>query len=117
MSLLLPVRQCLPERARTGQRGAIGAAYREGVTSDDARVTLYGRPGCHLCDLARETIAAVCAEEGVGWVEWSVDDDPALRERYGEQVPVTLVDGRQHDYWRVDADRLRAALTRPPRRR
>jgi hypothetical protein len=47
---------------------------------------------------------------GVGWQEQSINDDPALAEQYWEQVPVTLVDGRQHDYWRVDEARLRAAL-------
>ncbi|HWJ54363.1 MAG TPA: glutaredoxin family protein, partial [Propionibacteriaceae bacterium] len=39
-----------------------------------------------------------------------VDRDPELQRRYGEEVPVTFVDGRQHDFWRVDPDRLRAAL-------
>lgn len=78
-----------------------------------ARVTLVGRPGCHLCDTAREVIAAVCADLGVAWAERSVTDDAALLERYAELVPVTLVDGRQHDYWRVDEARLRAALARP----
>ncbi|VXC21328.1 glutaredoxin family protein [Nocardioides sp. AX2bis] len=76
------------------------------------RVRLYGRPGCHLCDVAREVVAAVCAELGEEFDEVSVDDDPALRERFGEEVPVTFVDGRQHDFWRVDPQRLRAALTR-----
>ncbi|GAA0983088.1 hypothetical protein ENKNEFLB_04158 [Nocardioides aquaticus] len=76
------------------------------------RVRLYGRPGCHLCDVAREVVASVCAELGEEFDEVSVDDDPALRERFGEEVPVTFVDGRQHDFWRVDAHRLRAALTR-----
>ena len=75
------------------------------------RITLIGKPGCHLCDEAREVVAAVAAEVGVGWEERSILDDPALRERYAEQIPVTLVDGRPHDFWRVSADRLRAALT------
>lgn len=75
-----------------------------------ARITLIGKPGCHLCDDAREVIAAVAAELGVGWEERSIADDPALAEEYWEQIPVTLVDGRQHDYWRVDATRLRQAL-------
>ena len=74
------------------------------------RVTLYGRPGCHLCDDARAVIARVCAELGESYVEISVDDDPALAQRFGEEVPVTFVDGRQHDFWRVDETRLRAAL-------
>jgi hypothetical protein len=75
------------------------------------RITLIGKPGCHLCDEAREVVAAVAAEVGVGWEERSILDDPALRERYAEQSPATLVDGRPHDFWRVSADRLRAALT------
>jgi len=79
------------------------------------RVTLIGRPGCHLCDLARETIERVTADLGVGWEELSVDSDAGLRELWSDQVPVTLVDGRQHDYWRVDETRLRVALARPPR--
>ena len=78
------------------------------------RVTLIGRPGCHLCDSAREVVARVATDLGVGWEERSIDTDPALRERWAEQIPVTLVDGRQHDYWRVDEARLRAALSAPP---
>ena len=77
----------------------------------DPRVTLYSRPGCHLCDAAREVVAQVCAELGESFTEVSVDEDPALRERFGDEVPVTFVDGRQHDFWRVDATRLRTALT------
>lgn len=79
--------------------------------SDQPRVRLYSRPGCHLCDDARAVIAQVCAELGEAFDEVSIDDDPALRARFGEEIPVTFVDGRQHDFWRVSADRLRAALT------
>jgi glutaredoxin len=75
-----------------------------------ARVTLYGRAGCHLCDEARTVIERVCAELGESFEEVDVDTDPALRERFDEEVPVTFVDGRQHDFWRVDESRLRAAL-------
>jgi hypothetical protein len=74
------------------------------------RVTLIGRAGCHLCDVARETVARVTADLGVGWEERSIDVEPELRDQWADQIPVTLVDGRQHDYWRVDEDRLRAAL-------
>jgi Glutaredoxin-like domain (DUF836) len=83
------------------------------VPDDRVRVVLLGRPGCHLCEQAREVVAAVCAELGERFEERSVDDDPALQRAYGEMVPVTLVDGAQHDFWRVDAGRLRAALTGP----
>ncbi len=74
------------------------------------RVTLYSRPGCHLCDDARAVIAATCAELGEDYVEISIDDDPALQRRFAEEIPVTFVDGRQHDFWRVDPVRLRRAL-------
>jgi glutaredoxin len=73
-------------------------------------VTLYGRSGCHLCDDARAVIEAVCAELGESFTEVDIDSDPALRERFSDEVPVTFVDGRQHDFWRVDAQRLRTAL-------
>jgi glutaredoxin len=80
------------------------------MSQTEPRVTLIGRPGCHLCDEAREVIERVTADLGVGWVERSIDDDAQLRERYAEQIPVTLVDGRRHDFWRVDEQRLRSAL-------
>jgi hypothetical protein len=76
------------------------------------RVTLYGRPGCHLCQNAREVISRVCEDLGEQFTEVDIDTDPALVDRFGEEIPVTYVDGRQHDFWRVDETRLRAALTR-----
>jgi len=78
-----------------------------------ARVTLYSKPGCHLCDDARAVVERVCADLGESYEELSILDDPALMERYAEEIPVTFVDGRQHDFWRVDESRLRAALASP----
>jgi Glutaredoxin-like domain (DUF836) len=75
------------------------------------RITLISRVDCHLCELARGAIQEVAAELGVGWVEVDVDADPELLRKYSDQVPVTLVDGRQHDFWRVDPARLRLALS------
>ncbi len=75
-----------------------------------ARVVLVGKPGCHLCDEARAVIARVCAEQAVAWREVSILDDPALADRYWEQIPVTLVDGEVVGVWRVDPGRLAAAL-------
>nr|WP_197430161.1 glutaredoxin family protein [Auraticoccus cholistanensis] len=69
------------------------------------------RDGCHLCEEALAVVERVCAETGDGWVVEDVDGDPELLRRYSDQVPVTFVDDRQHDFWRVDADRLRRALT------
>ena len=80
------------------------------ATAGDARVTLYSRPGCHLCEAAREVVQRVCDDLGETFTEVDVDSSPDLLEAYGEQIPVTLVDGRRHDFWRVDERRLRAAL-------
>lgn len=80
-----------------------------------ARVLLYGRAGCHLCDVARTVIAQVCDDLGESFAEVDIDGDPDLEHRFGEEIPVTFVDGRQHDFWRVDESRLRAALTAPRR--
>jgi glutaredoxin len=79
-----------------------------------ARVTVYGKPGCHLCEDAVEVVARVCAELGTSYVEVDITTDPALVRSYGEQIPVTVVDGVQHDFWRVDERRLRDALGRAP---
>ncbi len=76
------------------------------------RITLLGKPGCHLCDDARAVVARVAEDTGVGWQERSILDDPDLLEEYAEQIPVVLLDGRQHTFWRVDEQRLRAALNR-----
>ena len=77
------------------------------------RVLVLTREGCHICDQAIEVVAAVCAEVGEAYTTRDVDADPELREKYTDQVPVTFVDGAQHDFWRVDPARLRAALGRP----
>lgn len=77
-----------------------------------ARVTLISKPGCHLCEQARAVIAEVTEQLGEGFDEVNMLDDPDLVMRYGEMIPVTLVDGAQHDYWRVSAERLRSALSR-----
>jgi glutaredoxin len=76
----------------------------------DPRVVLYGRPGCHLCEDARVVVDRVCGELGEQWVEVDITTDPELEQRFGEEVPVTFVDGRQHDFWRVDPERLTRAL-------
>lgn len=76
-----------------------------------ARVTLIGKPDCHLCDDARAVVSAVCAQTGEQWQELSIADDPALYDEYWERIPVVLVDGRPHDFWRIDPSRLATALT------
>lgn len=68
------------------------------------------RQQCHLCDEALAVVDRVCAETGASYTQIDVDTTPQLREQYTDQVPVTFVDGRQHDFWRVSENRLRTAL-------
>lgn len=78
----------------------------------EPRITLYSRPGCHLCDDVRVVVERVCADLGESYVEVDIDSDDDLYDRFGEEIPVTFVDGKQHDFWRIDEVRLRAALAR-----
>ncbi len=73
-------------------------------------ITLLSRPGCHLCEAAREIIESVAGELGVPWAERDITASEADTREYGDMIPVTLIDGVQHDFWRVDEARLRAAL-------
>ena len=77
----------------------------------ERRVTLIRKPGCHLCDDAQSVIEKVCGDLGVTWEQKSIAEDPQLHDQYWEQIPVVLVDGEQHTFWRVDEQRLRKALT------
>ena len=81
------------------------------MTAPVARVRLLSKPGCHLCDDARAVVATVCADLGETYEDVDITGDPDLMRTYGEEIPVTFVDGKQHDFWRVDAVRLRAALS------
>jgi glutaredoxin len=79
------------------------------------RVTLYVRPGCHLCEPATEVVRAVAAEAGAGWRLVDVEAGPdaaALEAAFGDKVPAVTVDGALVAYWRVDAGVLRRALAR-----
>ncbi len=89
------------------------------IASDEPRVVLYGRVGCHLCDQARAVVARVCDEAGVPWAEVDVDDPPVAGapdpfETYGERVPVVAVDGVDVAQWRISERVLRAALASAP---
>ncbi|HEY7143436.1 MAG TPA: glutaredoxin family protein [Streptosporangiaceae bacterium] len=85
-----------------------GAGQRGGQAAH--QVTLITRPGCHLCDDARAIITRVAAELGAGFTERDVEQSQEDLLSYGDMVPVTLIDGVQHDFWRVSEQRLRAAL-------
>lgn len=77
----------------------------------EPRLTLVTRPGCHLCDVAKEALDRVVAITGDRWVELDVTSSLELEAEYGDRVPVVLLDGREHGYWRVEEDRLLADLT------
>ena len=79
------------------------------------RITLLSKPGCHLCDDARAVIAKVCADLDVGWAERDITLSEDDLKEYWDKIPVTLVDGVEHDFWRVSEPRLRAALSAPGR--
>ena len=74
-------------------------------------ITLLSRPGCHLCDDARAVIARVAADLGVPWQERDITRSESDLRDYGDMIPVTLIDGVQHDFWRVSEQRLRTALS------
>ena len=78
----------------------------------DHDVTLVTRVGCHLCQAAETTLRGLAAELGFGYREVDVDTSPALREAFADRVPVILVDGAEHGYWRVEEARLRRRLSR-----
>lgn len=77
---------------------------------ESVRVTLYTRPDCHLCADARAALDRVEAATGVGWTEVNIDGDIELERDYAEMIPVIMLDGRQHGYWRVEEERLRRDL-------
>ncbi len=79
--------------------------------SGASRVQLLSKPHCHLCDDARAVVSQVCSELQVPWDEASIMDDPALYDEYWERIPVVLVDDRVVQFWRVNPEVLRGALS------
>lgn len=75
-------------------------------------VTVVTRVGCHLCEAAEAEVAALAAELGFRVVvrDLDADLDDADRAKWADLVPVLLVDGREHGFWRVEPERLRAAV-------
>jgi glutaredoxin len=82
------------------------------VAATDRRVTLITRVDCHLCEDAEATLRRLAGELGFGYEELDVDADPARRAEYSDRVPVVLIDGREHGYWRVEEARFRRAVMR-----
>ena len=73
-------------------------------------VTLYGRTGCHLCEDALIVLQSLQVELDFEIEEILIDGDEELSKKYGEKIPVTLIDGEHHDMWRVDPVRFRSSL-------
>ena len=103
------LRRDLTGMAERDGAGPGGAAEHE-APGRPPRITLLGKPGCHLCEEARTVIARVAADLGVGWEERDITASSQDMAEYWDKIPVTLIDGVQHDFWRVSEDRLRAAL-------
>ncbi len=76
----------------------------------DHEITLITRAGCHLCEQAAATLQRLRAELGFAYRELDVDADPGRRNEYSDRIPVVLLDGKEHGYWRVEEPRLRRAL-------
>ncbi|NUR71811.1 MAG: glutaredoxin family protein [Hamadaea sp.] len=77
--------------------------------SDQPRVTLYTRPGCHLCADAVAELRSL----SVDFAEVDITGDRELEAEYGDRIPVIMLDGKEHGYWRVEGDRLLRALAIP----
>ena len=74
------------------------------------RVVLYSRPGCHLCDQAREVIVAVCRRHPFVFEEIDIERDDGLTRDYGFRVPVVAVDGQDTFEIEVGPDELAALV-------
>jgi hypothetical protein len=77
-----------------------------------AQVTLYGKPGCHLCDDARAAVARVRAQRPFDLLEVDVSLDPVLYREYGERIPVLALDGEELFEFHVEEAVLMERLDR-----
>jgi glutaredoxin len=78
------------------------------------RLTLISRPGCHLCEVAEQVLQRIAADTGEQWTTVDVTDSVELERDYGDRVPVLLLDGAEHGYWRIEEERLLRDLALPP---
>ena len=78
----------------------------------DHEVTLITRTGCHLCEEAEQLLQRLRGELGFAYREVDVDASAVLRDEFSDRVPVVLIDGKEHGYWRVEEPRFRKALAR-----
>jgi len=73
-------------------------------------ITIYGRTGCHLCEDALKVLQSLQDELNFSIEEILIDGNEELEKLYGEKIPVTLIDGVHHDFWRVEPERFRSSL-------
>jgi len=76
------------------------------------QVVIYSRVSCHLCQEAEKNVREVSTEIPFELDVIYIDGDQELERLYGEEVPVTLIDGAKHDYFRVDKKRFSEAILR-----
>ena len=76
-------------------------------------VTIYSRHNCHLCEVAKEVVESARSEADFELEVIFIDGNAELEKLYGEEVPVTLINGKRHDYFRVDRTRFIEAVLRP----
>ena len=80
------------------------------ASSDQGEVTLYTRPGCHLCEEAKTAIAPLLREFGAQLREVNIESDAVLEERYGLDIPVIFIGARKAAKHRVDVEQFRRQL-------
>ena len=81
-------------------------------------LTLLTKPGCHLCEEAKTVVDSAIdkfksehsSENPIELTEVNILEDQALLDKYGEEIPVLQINGATHAYWRIDSERLIAAL-------
>ena len=73
-------------------------------------LTMYSRPGCHLCDEMKAVVDRVAAREPLTVQVVDISGDPELEARYGTEIPVLLVDGRKAAKYRIQEEELRRIL-------
>lgn len=73
-------------------------------------VSIYSRANCHLCEQALDVLEQISVEIPFTITKIFIDGDSELEKKYGEQVPVILINGKPHDFFRVDPKRFKAAI-------
>ncbi len=77
-----------------------------------AMVVIFSRQNCHLCHEAEKIVREVLSEISFDLEVVNIDGNTELESLYGEEVPVTMINGAKHDYFRVDKKRFSEAVLR-----